>query len=72
MPTIKQLLRNIRQQQKNISPSIRSCIDKILGYIKKTYTPVEIAIMILLCVSLVYLSIEIIKEYLEELSRKKK
>ena len=62
----------MKQIVTKIRASIRSWIDKIVDYIKKTYTPVEVAIMILLCVSIIYLFIEIIKDYLEELSRKKK
>ena len=72
MPTIKQLLRNIRQQQKNVSGWMGSWIEKIGDYIKKTYSPLEVAIMILLAVSLIYLFIQIIEDYLEEQSRTKK
>ena len=84
MPTIKQLLRNIRQQQKNVSGWMGSWIEKIGDHIKKTYSPPEVAILILLSFLLIYLFIQIfsvllinlfiqiLEDYLEERSRKKK
>ena len=72
MPTIKQLLRNLRQQQKNVSGWMGSWIKKIGDHIKKTYSPPEVAILILLSVLLIYLFSKILEDYLEERSRKKK
>ena len=84
MKILNQIVAKIKQQQKNVSGWMGSWIEKIGNHIKKTYSPPEVAIMILLSVllihlfiqilsvSIIYLFIQIIEDYLEERSRKKK
>ena len=70
MKNLDQLIKTWKQE--NVSGWMGSWIERIGDYIKKTYSPLEVAIMILLSVSLIYLFIQIIEDYLEELLKNKK
>ena len=72
MKMFDQIVRNIGRQQKNVSGWMGSWVEKIGNHIKKTYSPPEVATLILLSVLLIYVFIQILKDYLEERSRKKK
>ena len=57
----------------HIKKNLRCCMAKIDDYIKKrNFSPPEVAILILLSVSIIYLLSKILEDYLEERARKKK
>ena len=70
MKNLDQLIKTWKQE--NVSGWMGSWIERIGDYIKKTYSPPEVAIMILLSVLIIYLFSQILEDYLEERSRKKK